>query len=86
MSLKVVNWNIEWAKPNSRRTAEILSRIDRHVPEVVCLTETHDRLLSHHGHKVSSQSDYGSPVKEDRRKVMLWSREPWYQVDDMGIE
>ncbi len=86
MSLKVVNWNVEWATPNSRRTTEILGRIDRHVPEVVCLTETHGGLLSQHGHTICSQPDYGYAVKEGRRKVMLWSREPWNQVDDMGID
>ena len=41
MSLRVANWNVEWATPRSRRTVEILSRISRHSPEVVCLTETH---------------------------------------------
>ena len=86
MSLRVVNWNIEWATPNSRRTAEILSRIDRHTPEVVCLTETHLELMGQYGHTICSQLDYGYTVKEGRRKVLLWSREPWHQVDDMGID
>ncbi len=86
MSLRVVNWNVEWATPSSWRTTEILSRLARHVPEVVCLTETHDGLLSQHGHAICSQPDYGYTVKEDWRKVMLWSREPWDQVDDMGID
>ena len=84
MSLSVVNWNVEWATPSSRRTAEILSRIGRRAPEVVCLTETHDGLLSQQGHTICTQPDYGYTVKQDRRKVMLWSREPWNQVDDKG--
>ena len=41
MKLTLVNWNVEWATPGSRRTTEILRRIDRHSPEVVCLTEAH---------------------------------------------
>ena len=86
MSLRVVNWNVEWATPNSRRTAEILARIDRHAPAVVCLTETHLGLLGQHGHTICSQPDYGYTVKENRRKVLLWSKEPWNQVDDMGID
>ena len=84
MSLIVVNWNVEWATPTSWQTAEILGRINRHVPEVACLTETHAGLLSQHGHTICSQPDYGYTVKKDRRKVMLWSREPWNQVDDTG--
>ena len=85
MALRVVNWNVEWATPHSRRTAEILGRIARHTPEIVCLTEAHDRLLSDDGHIICSQPDYGYTVKEGRYKVMLWSKEPWKQVDDRGI-
>ena len=86
MSLTLVNWNVEWAKPASPRGAEVLRRVYGHVPEVVCLTETHDGLLSQDGHTICSQPDYGYTLKEDRRKVMLWSREPWNQVDDVGID
>ena len=86
MSLRVITWNVEWATPSSRRTPEILRRIGRHAPEVVCLTETHVRLLPQDGHTICSQPDYGYTIKEDRRKVMLWSREPWERVDDVGIK
>ncbi len=86
MPLRVVNWNVEWATPNSRRTAEILLRIAQHSPEVVCLTETHHDLLSRHGHTICSQPDYGYRVKAGHRKVLLWSREPWRDVDEFGID
>ena len=86
MSLKLVNWNVEWATPRSPRRAEILRRIQGHDPEVICLTETHTGLLPPEGHTICSQPDYGYPMKDGRRKVMLWSREPWDQVDDVGID
>ena len=86
MSLRVLAWNVEWAAPGSWRAAEILRRVEQHSPEVACLTETNDQLLSQSGHSICSQADYGYPVKAGRRKVMLWSREPWEQVDDLGIE
>ena len=85
MSLRVITWNVEWATPSSPRTSEILRRIGRHAPEVVCLTETHVGLLPQDGHSICSRPDYGYTIKEDRPKVMLWSREPWEQVDDVGI-
>ena len=56
------------------------------IPEIVCLTETHDELLPQHGHTICSQPDYGYTVRPNRRKVLLWSREPWDQVDDLGID
>ena len=76
-SLRAVAWNVERTAPNSRRTNEILSRINQHAPGVVCLTETHDMPLSQDGRAICSRPDCGSTIKEGRRKVMLWSREPW---------
>ena len=84
MSLSVVNWNVEWATPRSPRAPEIRRRIDSHNPEVVCLTETHERLRSRDGHTICSQADAGYRIREGRRKVMLWSMQPWEGVDDLG--
>ena len=86
MSLKLVNWNVQWATPRSRRSSDILTRIAEHFPEVICLTETHVALLPHQGHLICSQPDYGYPIKEGRRKVLLWSMKPWHQIDDVGID
>lgn len=86
MSLSVLTWNVEWATPRARRTRHITDRIDRHAPELVCLTETHDSLLSPRGHTICCRPDAGYAVREGRRKVMLWSREPWERVDDLGLD
>ena len=84
MSLSIVNWNIEWATPGSRRAPEIRRRIDRHSPEIVCLTETHVALLTQDGYPICSGADAGYRVREERRKVLLWSKEPWEEIDDFG--
>ena len=86
MPLRLVNWNVEWATPRSPRRHEILRRIDEHTPEVVCLTETHNELLAQDGHTISARPDYGYPIKHGRRKVILWSRNPWEQIEDVGHE
>ena len=84
MTTSLVNWNVEWATPRSQQTPEIRKRIDEHRPDVVCLTETYTELLSPSGHVICSQPDYGYKIRENRRKVMLWSSEPWERVDDLG--
>ena len=86
MSLSIVNWNVEWATPRSARTPEIRRRIDLQSPEIVCLTETHTGLLTQDGYSICSGADAGYKVREERRKVMLWSREPWEQFDDLGSD
>ena len=57
--------------------------MDGHRPEVVCLTEAHVDL-PRGGHTICSQPDYGYEVRPGRRKVLLWSREPWRDVYDVG--
>ena len=52
--MKIVNWNVEWATPRTKRSVEILDRISRHAPEIVCLTETHHRLLRDGARRVRS--------------------------------
>ena len=86
MTMSLVNWNVQWATPRSRRTPEIRKRIDLHDPDVICLTETAEELLSPDGYPICSQPDYGYPLTKNRRKVMLWSRYPWERVDDLGHE
>lgn len=87
-SATVVTWNVEWATPRSwSRRDEILRRIERHEPDLVCLTEADVRLLSDQaGHTIHSQPDgVKATVTNELRKVVLWSREPWEQVDDYGV-
>ena len=85
MSATVVTWNVEWATPRSwSRRDEILRRIERHQPDVICLTEADVMLLSDKaGHTIHSQPD-GMMATGNLRKVVLWSRQPWEQVDDFG--
>ena len=86
MTMSLVNWNVEWASPRAySRTPEIRKRIAAHSPDVVCLTETHTEMLSPSGgHIICSQADAGYRIKENMRKVMLWSREPWERIDELG--
>ncbi len=79
--MKVVNWNVQWATPGSVRSPEILCRIKSHDPDVICLTETDCRLLSEWDGYVISAAPVGA---NSRRKVLIWSRREWNDVDDVG--
>lgn len=82
--MKIVNWNVGWATPRSPRQPEILRRMEAHAPEVVCLTEMDLALLPWDGHVVCAGADYGYEAPKNRRKVLLWSRERWLEVDQTG--
>ena len=84
MPMKLVNWNVEWATPQWKRP-KITNRINRHNPEIICLTETDLDLLSTSGHSVYSQPHFGCKKQDGyKRKVLLWSENPWRSVDDLG--
>ncbi|MCY3538890.1 MAG: endonuclease/exonuclease/phosphatase family protein [bacterium] len=84
-STSIVNWNVEWARADWRRVP-LLERIHRHAPDVICLTETHCDFPFPTGHSICSRPDYGYPIKKGRRKVMLWSKQPWRHDEDLGID
>ena len=90
MSVKLVNWNVRRATPNSwSRTPEILGHIECHSPDITCLTETDICLLSNmEGSIIYPQIDSASERmgKKNQRKVLLWSKDPWKQVDLVGHE
>lgn len=51
--------------------------------DVLCLTETSvDELPV--GHVIASDPDYGYSAPLGRRKVGLWSKSPWTDVDSVG--
>ena len=88
MTVKLLNWNVEWATPKWK-AAELQRRISQQVADVICLTETDTEHLKlpQDGHSICAPGDWGQTRRkgqEARRKVMLWSREPWDAVDDVG--
>ena len=85
--MKVVNWNVQWATPGSARSPEILRRIAGQSPDIVCLTETDSRLLSKwDGHTIVCRPVGGKSAANNQRKVLLWSKQPWTNVDEIGSE
>ncbi|MFN0263048.1 endonuclease/exonuclease/phosphatase family protein [Tepidamorphus sp. 3E244] len=84
--MRLAVWNIEWAAARSRRLKVIRDTLAEAVPEIICLCEGHASDWNAEGHLIEAAADYGYPVKADRRKVMLWSRNPWQSVDARGSD
>lgn len=82
--LCVLVWNSEWARPDSQRGRMIREVLRSPDPDLICLTEGYEEILPETGHIITSEPDYGYKLFRGRRKVLLWSREPWRSVDVVG--
>jgi hypothetical protein len=82
--VRVVVFNCEWRKSASSDAAYIRDLVTAGVPDIVCLTEVYRDFFAGAGHTIEASADYGYPLVDDRRKVVLWSRQPWTDVDTFG--
>lgn len=83
--IKLINWNVEWAKRKSKKGQRIRKIINEINPDVICYTEAAKDLAPDKGHLITSAADYGySNHGGRRRKGLLWSSQPWQEVDSVG--
>ncbi len=78
-----LTWNLEWAAPSSKRGKLIQETILRLNPDVACYTEIMSGFAPR-GFAIEADSDYGYNNSGKKRKVSLWSRTPWADVDTFG--
>lgn len=83
-TVSIATWNIEWKKSYSVEAAVMRERLLACDPEIVCVTEGYTNFFNGAGHLIEADANYGYPLIPGRRKVMLWSRRPWSDVDGIG--
>ncbi len=82
--MRIACWNAEWHRATSWKGSAIRDRLLATDAEIVCCPEAHEDFFADGWHGVFSRPDTGYPIKSGRRKVTLWSRQPWETVDDFG--
>lgn len=81
---RIGTWNLEWAVPSSRRGGIIRDILDRADLDILCLTEARSGNFPSGLEILESCPDYGYPIKEGRRKVLIGSKASWTDVDQIG--
>ena len=81
--MKCLTWNLEWKLPVSDAGRLIQEEITRHDPDVICFTEVVRNMVPA-GYSIEADSDYGYKHNGGRRKVILWSKNPWTEIDIIG--
>lgn len=84
--LRIGTWNAEWARPSTPRGEAVRAALQAPDCDVLCVTEGYAGLLPHEGYLIDAGPDWGYRAPPGRRKVLLWSRRPWREVDRVGCE
>ncbi|MDC3171001.1 endonuclease/exonuclease/phosphatase family protein [Prochlorococcus sp. AH-716-E13] len=79
--LNISCWNSDWATHKSKRGKFFIDQFDS---DIICLTEGYENLLPQDGYIISSNEDYGYKTKKGRKKVILWSKNKWTTVNQIG--
>lgn len=82
--LRIVIWNVEWAAAGGRKGRTLRERIWDLSPDVVCICEGQEDWAPSDGFLLFPDRPYSPKAKPRCRKVMLWSRRRWHQVDRIG--
>ncbi|QPC89720.1 endonuclease/exonuclease/phosphatase family protein [Mesorhizobium sp. INR15] len=79
------NWNIERQPSSKRQARTMIERVAAHSPDVVCLTEAFEGSTADlGGFEIAAKGVSWSNEAAKERKVVLWSREPWSDIDSIG--
>lgn len=85
--MRILNWNTEFASPRAKsdKFERISARIAAYDADVICLTEAYPETLPDGGFTIKSHTS--GRVRAEAggaRKVLLWSRSHWDDVDKIG--
>jgi exonuclease III len=82
-AIRIATWNVEWATLGTLRGARVAESLAS-AGDVLVVTECTLGILPA-GHIVDAGDDWGYRVPDPtRRKLALWSKWPWRDVDPVG--
>lgn len=83
--MRVAVWNAQWAESDHWRGVALRRELERTGADVIVLTEASAALLPEGGSVVEGGADWGYKVDDpSRRKILLWTRTEWHDVDTIG--
>ncbi|MDX6766028.1 MAG: endonuclease/exonuclease/phosphatase family protein [Candidatus Methylacidiphilales bacterium] len=78
-----LTWNLQWKSPAGATGKLIQGCIAALDPDVIGFTETVIQMVPE-GYRIESDPDYGYKNEADQRKVILWSKSPFTEIDIVG--
>ncbi len=81
----MLNWNLERKKPTTPTGSAGIDHLFGQSPDVMVLTEARTSFPTRGGHTIWSEPPRGTHFADDERKVLLWSANPWRDIDRVGV-
>ena len=84
--MRILNWNTQAdrLRVGTSKFSKVRQLIATHDADVICLTEAIPESMSEGGHTVPSNLSNWSHEDRGARKVVLWSRYGWTDIDSNG--
>ena len=85
--MKILNWNTQAdrLRAGTPKFEKVRELIAGYGADVICLTEAYPQAMPGGGQTITSEeSGWGRPEDKGARKVVLWSRFGWEDVDTLG--
>ena len=83
--VRIGTWNTEFAKPGGVRGERVRPILAAPECDILCVTEGYAEIFPNGGHTIAGGDDPCYPLTEGQRNVLLWSKEPWKNVES-GLE
>jgi hypothetical protein len=84
--VRILTWNLERARYDRPKGRDALAYAHSHEAEVVVVTEGRSGMPPGDGHVVWCRPLDGPWLDDDERRVVMWSRRPWSDIDDHGSD
>lgn len=81
---RVLTWNLERKVIGSNKAKAAVDYLFSQSPDVMAVSETHTNFPLEGGHVVWARPPFGR-FAETERKILIWSRRPWRDIDDLGL-
>ena len=83
--MRILTWNLERKKVTSPLGCKAVEYLYGQSPDIMTLSETRTDFPRRGGYTIWSKHP-GKSFARNERKVLLWSKSPWVDVDNIGLD